>query len=247
MSTGSPILDLLNDLLKGCGVEDRKIELFGILRDIAREMAEGNVGAGTGATVGKLLGPKFATKSGLGTASLKIGRGIIVGAIVAVNAFGDVVDPRTGVIIAGTRKPVVGGFVDTVRRMQGDLGQTLLGFAANTTLAVVATNAYLTKEAANKVAQMAHDGLARTIRPVHTMFDGDTIFALATGEPPKKGPGADPSVVGTAAAEVLARAVVRAVEQAEALGGLPAARDLRSANARPGRVSKQRKEVMGAE
>jgi len=189
-------------------------------------VAEGSVGAGTGATVGKLLGPKFATKCGLGTASVKIGKGIIVGAIVAVNGFGDVVDPDNGTILAGTRKPVVGGFVNTVKRMQSDLGQTILGFA-NTTLAVVATNGYLTKEGTNKVAQMAHDGLARSIRPVHTMFDGDTVFALATGKPPKKGNGADPSVVGAVAAEVLARAVVRAAQQAESLGGVPAACDLK--------------------
>ncbi|MGD1995404.1 MAG: P1 family peptidase [Anaerolineae bacterium] len=188
-------------------------------------VAEGSIGAGTGATVGKLLGPRFATKSGLGTASLKIGKGIVVGAIAAPNAFGDVVDPQTGKIIAGTRKPVVGGFVDTVKRMQGNLGQTILA-VANTTLAVVATNAYLDKEAANKMAQMAHDGLARTIRPTHTMFDGDTVFALATGKAPKKGKGADPSVVGTAAADALAQAVVRAVQAAESLGGVPATRDL---------------------
>jgi L-aminopeptidase/D-esterase-like protein len=190
-------------------------------------VAEGSVGAGTGATVGKLLSPKFATKGGLGTASVKIGKGIVVGAIVAVNAFGDVVDPDTGTILAGTRRPVGGGFANTVKQMQGGLGQTILGFA-NTTLAVVATDAYLTKAGANKVAQMAHDGLARTIRPVHTMLDGDTVFALATGERPKKGKGADPSVVGTAAAEVLAQAVVRAVQQAESLGGVPAARDLKA-------------------
>ncbi|MDY7042445.1 MAG: P1 family peptidase [Chloroflexota bacterium] len=189
-------------------------------------VAEGCVGAGTGATVGKLLGPKLATKSGLGTASQKIGKGIVVGAIVAVNAFGDVVDPQTGEILAGTRKPVVGGFLNTVKRMQGDLGQTVLGFA-NTTLAVVATNAYLTKEMTNKVAQMAHDGLARAIRPVHTMFDGDTVFALATGKPSKKGKGADPSVIGTAAAEVLASAAVRAVQTAEKLAGVPAASDFK--------------------
>ncbi len=189
-------------------------------------VSEGCVGAGTGATVGKLLGPKFATKSGLGTASQKIGKGIVVGAIVAVNAFGDVVHPQTGEILAGTRKPVIGGFLNTVERMKGDLGQTILGLAQHTTIAVVATNAYLTKEGANKVAQMAHDGLARTIRPVHTMFDGDTVFALATGKPPRKGGGADPSVVGAIAAEVLAQAVVRAVTQAEGLHGLPAFQDL---------------------
>jgi L-aminopeptidase/D-esterase-like protein len=190
-------------------------------------VAEGSVGAGTGAKVGNLLGPKFATKGGLGTASVKIGKGVVVGAIVAVNAFGDVVDPDTGTILAGTRRPGVGGFVNTAKRMQGDLGQTILGLA-NTTLAVVATNSCLTKEGANKVAQMAHDGLARSIRPVHTMFDGDTVFALATGKQPKRGKAkeCDPSVLGTAAAEVLAQAVVRAVQQAESLGGLPAARDL---------------------
>ncbi|HET92123.1 MAG TPA: peptidase S58 family protein [Chloroflexi bacterium] len=188
-------------------------------------VSEGCVGAGTGATVGKLLGPKFATKSGLGSASLKIGKGIVVGAIAAVNSFGDVVDPDSGVILAGTRKPVVGGFLDTARRMQGDLGQTILSLA-NTTLAVVATDAGLTKEGANKVAQMAHDGLARAIRPVHTMFDGDTIFALSTGKLSKKRREADVSVIGAAAADVLARAVVRAVQRAESLGGLPAARDL---------------------
>jgi len=188
-------------------------------------VTEGCAGAGTGATVGKLLGPKFATKCGLGTASIRIGKGIVVGAIVAVNAFGDVIDPETGAILAGTRKPVVGGFVNTVKQMQGDPEQTVLGLA-NTTLAVVATDACLTKEAANKVAQMAHDGLARSIRPVHTMFDGDTVFALATGKSSKKGQEVDPSVVGVAAAEALAQAVVRAAKQAESLGGLPAARDL---------------------
>ncbi len=188
-------------------------------------VAEGCVGAGAGATVGKLLGPKFATKSGLGTAAVKIGRGIVVGAIVAVNAFGDVVDPQTGTIIAGTRKPVVSGFVNTVKAMQGNLGQTILGLGS-TTLAVVATNAYLSKEGATKMAQMAQDGLGRTIRPAHTMFDGDTVFALATGKRPKDGQGADPSVVGSAAAEVLAQAIVRAVKTAQSLDGVPAARDL---------------------
>jgi L-aminopeptidase/D-esterase-like protein len=187
-------------------------------------VAEGCVGAGTGAKVGNLLGPKFATKGGLGTASTKIGKGIVVAAIAAVNAFGDVVEPDTGTIIAGTRKPMVGGFINTAKQMQGNLGQAILGFA-NTTLAVVATDAYLSKEAANKVAQMAHNGLARSVRPL-TMLDGDTVFALATGKPPKKGRGADPNVVGVTAAEVLAQAVVRAVQQAESLGGVPAVRDL---------------------
>jgi len=186
-------------------------------------VAEGNVGAGTGATVGKLLGPKFASKSGLGTASQKIGKGIIVGAIVAVNAFGDVVDPETGEIIAGTRNPLGKGFLNTLERMKGDLGQTILAFT-NTTIGVVATNAYLTKEEANKVAQMAHNGVAMAIRPAHTMFDGDTIFALSLGEPGRKK--ANVSVIGAVAAQVMAQAIIRAVKQAESLHGIPAARDL---------------------
>ena len=192
----------------------------------AEAVAEGSVGAGTGATVGKLLGPKFATKCGLGTASVRIDRGIVVGALVAVNAFGDVLDAHTGKIIAGTRRPVVGGFLNTAEALKGDLGRTILAFA-NTTLAVVATNASLTKEQANKVAQMAHDGLAMSIRPIHTMFDGDTVFCLATGKP--DGGPAEPSVVsviGAVAAQVLAAAVLRAAQQAESLDGIPAARDL---------------------
>jgi len=188
-------------------------------------VAEGSVGAGTGATVGKILGPKFATKSGLGTASLKIGHGIVVGALVAVNAFGDVVDPNSGQIVAGTRKPVVGGWADTVKVMQGNLDQTILAFPQNTTLGVVTTNAVLTKEQVNKVAQMAHDGLAMAIRPIHTMFDGDTIFALATGKA-KEAPQGDPTVIGTAAAQVMAQAVLRAARQATGLAGVPAAADL---------------------
>jgi L-aminopeptidase/D-esterase-like protein len=183
-------------------------------------VAEGSVGAGTGATVGKLLGPRFATKSGLGTASEKIGKGIVVGALVAVNAFGDVVDPASGQILAGTRTPGLGGFLDTARRMKGDLGQTVLALA-NTTIGVVATDARLTKEEANKVAQMAHDGLAIVIRPVHTMFDGDTIFALSTGN--KRG---DVSAIGAVAAQVTAQAVLRAVREAQSLDDIPAARDL---------------------
>lgn len=188
-------------------------------------VAEGSVGAGTGATVGKLLGPKLATKCGLGTASVTIDRGIVVGALVAVNAFGDVVDDHTGEIIAGTRRPE-GGFLNTAEALKGDLAHTNLAFA-NTTLAVVATNAALTKEQANKVAQMAHDGLAMSIRPIHTMFDGDTVFCLATGS--LDAAPAQPamvSVIGAVAAQVLAAAVLRAARQAESLDGIPAARDL---------------------
>ena len=190
-------------------------------------VAEGNVGAGTGATVGKIFGMAGAMKAGLGTASLEIGGGVIVGAIVAVNAFGDVLDPATGQIIAGARPaklgPVkLGGarqFADTLEVMKTFTGRTILRLATggNTVIAVVATNAKFDKAQATKVAQMAQDGLARTIRPAHSMLDGDTVFALATGQ--KK---ADVSTVGAYAAEVLAQAIVRAVQAARPAGGLPA-------------------------
>jgi L-aminopeptidase/D-esterase-like protein len=187
-------------------------------------VAEGCVGAGTGATVGKLLGPFFATKSGIGTAARRIAANITVGALVAANSFGDVVDPATGQIIAGARNPQGHGFVNTLERLHGDLSQTMLGLPSNTTLAVVATDARLTKEQANKLAQMAHDGLAQSIRPAHTMVDGDTVFALATGR--RSEAAVDMTALGAVAASVLAEAVVRAVHQASSLAGVPAARDL---------------------
>jgi L-aminopeptidase/D-esterase-like protein len=189
--------------------------------------AEGNVGAGTGATVGKILGQAQCMKSGVGTASLEVGAGVIVGAIVAVNAFGDVIDPSTGKIIAGARSKDVGPlhigapgyFADTMQVMQTLIGRTALGFGSrgNTVIGVVATNAKLDKEAINKVAQMAHDGLARTIRPAHTMLDGDTIFAIATGEH-----AADVNIIGAYAAEVFAQAILRAVRLAKPVAGIPA-------------------------
>jgi len=188
--------------------------------------SEGNVGAGTGASVGKMFGMKLAMKSGLGTASMDIGGGVIVGAIVAVNAFGDVIDPKTGEIIAGLRSGKVGplrigkkdSFADTLAMMKSPMGRGILGFASrgNTVIGVVATNAKLTKAQATKVAQMAQDGIARTIRPAHTMLDGDVIFALSTGT--KK---ADVSTVGAFAAEVMEQAILRAVKMAKAAGGLP--------------------------
>ncbi len=166
---------------------------------------EGRVGAGTGASVGHLLGPKFTSPGGVGTASQSIGKGIVVGALVVVNALGDVVDPRTGEIIAGTRKPVVGGWLDSGSAIKGGLAQTILA-RAQTTLGVVATNAALTKEETHLVAMMAHDGFARALRPAHTLYDGDVIFVLSAGKP--KG---IVSAIGHAAAEVVAEAIVRAV------------------------------------
>lgn len=182
---------------------------------------QGNVGAGTGATSGKMLGFNRATKTGLGTASTKIAGGIVIAALVAVNALGDIYDPSRQQIIAGARN-IGGGFVDSVKFAAGRVGQTIAKLGGtNSTLAVVATNVKLTKSGATKMAQMAHDGLARVIRPVHTHFDGDTIFALSYGDQE-----ADLSLVGALAADVLAEAVISAALAAEPLGGLPAAREL---------------------
>jgi L-aminopeptidase/D-esterase-like protein len=196
--------------------------------------SQGNVGAGTGATVGKILGMAQAMKSGIGTASVEIGAGVVVGALVAVNAFGDVVDPATGQILAGARSADIGPlrlgapgyFADTLQIMKTMVGRATLGLATreNTVLGIVATNARLSKEEVNKVAQMAHDGVARTIRPAHTMLDGDTVFALATGK--RK---ADVSIVGAFAAEAVAQAILRAVRSAQPAGGLPAHSDQVSA------------------
>jgi L-aminopeptidase/D-esterase-like protein len=188
--------------------------------------AEGNAGAGMGCTVGKILGPQQGMKSGLGTASVDLGGGAVVGALVAVNAFGDVLE--NGQIIAGARSAdfgplhlgAPGYFADTLAVMKSMVGKTVMSFASrsNTVIGVVATNAQLTKEEVNKVAQMAHDGLARVIRPAHTMLDGDTLFALATG-----GKAVDVNIVGAYAAEAVAQAILRGVRAAEALPGWPAA------------------------
>lgn len=177
------------------------------------DVAQGNVGAGTGACVGNLLGVQQAMKSGVGSASMSLESGIIVGALVAVNPLGDVVDPINGKIIAGLRLEN-GSFADTQEIMKKGIGRS--GFENNTVIGVVAVNALLTKADATKVAQMAHDGLARVIRPAHTMWDGDTIFALGTGE--KK---MDISTIGACAAEVFSQAILRAVKAARSAGGLP--------------------------
>jgi len=188
-----------------------------------KEVAEGCVGAGTGATVGKFLGINQATKSGLGTASRKICGDIIVAAIVAVNALGDVIDPKTGNILAGPRNEKNNGFLSTVELLTGGVNSGIKNLLpTNTTLGVVATNACLNKEQVNKLAQMAQDGLARAINPSHTMFDGDTVFALSLGN--KVG---DLTTLGTAAAEMVADAIVRAVKQAETLAGIPALKGMR--------------------
>ncbi|HEY3311692.1 MAG TPA: P1 family peptidase [Anaerolineales bacterium] len=187
---------------------------------------EGNFGAGAGASVGKIFGNAGAMKSGIGTASMDVGGGVIVGAIVAVNAYGDVIDPKTGEILAGARSTKVGPirlgtpgyFADTMGTMKTLAGRVIEGMTmrSNTVIGVVATNAKFTKVEANKMAQMAQDGLARAIRPAHTMLDGDTIFALATGQK-----NADVSLVGAFAAEVFTEACIRAVKASTSAGGLP--------------------------
>lgn len=177
--------------------------------------AEGSVGAGAGATVGKLFGMARAMKGGIGSASLRIG-GVTVGAIVAVNAVGDVIDPATGALVAGARTAAGGrgpGAVDAILR--GELPPALQAGMA-TTIGVIATDAVLTKPQARKLAQQGHDGLARTIEPSHTMWDGDTLFAVATG---RSGLPGNMMVLGLMAARVTAAAVLRAVLAAKGVGG----------------------------
>ncbi len=194
----------------------------------AGPVAEGNVGAGAGATVGKLTGMERAMKAGVGTAAIRRADGLTVAALVAVNALGDVVDPATGRVIAGVRTADGTGLADARALLRSDAldrPQSL----ANTTIGVVATNARLSKAQATKVAQMAHDGLARAIYPAHTPWDGDTLFALATGSWEGE---ADLALIGSLAADAVAEAIVRAARQAQGLPGLPAAADLGDAPAR---------------
>ena len=175
--------------------------------------AQGNVGAGSGALVGKMLGMGRAMKGGVGTASVSA-RGYTVGALVVCNAVGDVLDPATGQVIAGART-VDGHAVQNTRDalLAGHMPQHLLA-GNNTTIGVIATDAVLSKTQAQRLAQVAHDGLARSINPVHTMLDGDTLFALGTGTSGKE---ADMLLLATLAAEATARAVVNAMHAAQGL------------------------------
>ncbi|MSQ10116.1 MAG: peptidase S58 family protein [Dehalococcoidia bacterium] len=185
-------------------------------------VAEGSVGAGTGATVGKALGMEWATKAGLGTASVTLPDGTVVAAMAAVNAAGEVVDPDSGAILAGVRDGKTGRFIPTAQVLLSKTGDPTHDALTNTTLAVVATDAVLSKSEAHRLARMADAGLARTLRPAHGMTDGDVVFALATGRRDTRYP---LTLLGTFAAEVLARAVVRAVRQATGLGGVPSAQE----------------------
>jgi L-aminopeptidase/D-esterase-like protein len=176
---------------------------------------EGSVGAGTGATVGKILGMKQAMKSGIGSYTVALPDGVLVSSLVAVNAFGDVRDPASSKIVAGARKaPGSKEFADSQEQMKRGTGGGFGG--GNTTLAVVATNARLDKVQARKLAELAGLGMARTIYPVNTMFDGDIVFSLSIGE--KQG---DINVLGVAAAEAVAESILRAVKLAKSLGGVP--------------------------
>jgi L-aminopeptidase/D-esterase-like protein len=186
-------------------------------------IAEGSVGAGMGATVGKFGPPGSAMKGGIGTASITLPSGLTVAAIVAVNAAGDIVDPSTGQIVAGKRTPDGKSFADGRKFLR--TGATITEKPGeNTTLGLIATNAKVTKAQARKIAEMAHDGFARAIVPAHTMNDGDTIFALGTGTFTGD---ANITILGGLGAEVMADAILRAVREATGLPGYPAVRDLR--------------------
>ena len=197
----------------------------------AAPVEEGNVGAGAGATVGK-MGARRMMKGGLGSAAFRLPSGLVVAAIVATNAAGDVIDPDTGKVVAGARAVDGKSLIDMRKYLRSgafDRGSHPRP-GENTTIAVVATNARMTKTEVNRVALMADDGLARAINPSHTMGDGDTVFALATG---RWTGDADVSVIGALAADALAEAIVRAVSKADAIEGIPSAKSLGTV---PGRI-----------
>jgi L-aminopeptidase/D-esterase-like protein len=183
------------------------------------KVAEGCVGAGTGATVGKILGMARAVKSGLGTASQKIVGDVVVAALVVVNAVGDIIEPGTGKILAGPRKSDKSGFLSTSEVWKSGCEEKAPPF--NTVIGVVATDAKLDKAEANRLARVAQVGIARTVDPCHTMYDGDALFALSSGEKE-----ADFSALGAAAADVVGEAIVRAIRKSETLAGVLAAKDM---------------------
>ncbi len=177
------------------------------------ENLQGNIGCGMGATVGKILGPQNAMKSGLGSASIKVGD-LVVSAMVAVNSFGDIYDFTNNKQLAGVYdydNNKLLNTIDIMKKMNRDLGFNV----KNTTIGLIATNAVLTKAGANKISQMAHNGYARSINPIHTMLDGDTIFTMATNEIE-----ADMSLIGTLAAEVMSMAITNGVLSAKSYKGL---------------------------
>lgn len=193
-----------------------------------RPVQEGNVGAGAGATVGKISGAR-PMKTGIGSAAITLPNGLVVAALVAVNAAGDVINPETGRVIAGVRTADGKSLADArVLLRSGALGRAAQPRSGeNTTIGVVATNARLTKDQASRMALMADDGLARAIAPSHTIGDGDTVFSLATG---RWNGEANVTVIGALAADAMAQAIVRAATQAESSAGVPSARELGTAD-----------------
>ncbi len=181
---------------------------------------QGSVGASTGATVGKALSPQRAVKGGIGSASEGVD-GLSVGALVAVNSFGEVVDPDSGRVLAGPRDDK-GGFLSTLDILREAAPSALSGAFTNSTIGVVATDARLSRDQAYRLAVMAHDGLSRAVRPAHTPLDGDVLFALATGAAPAP---VDLTTLGALAARAVERAIVRAVTEAKGLAGVPSARE----------------------
>lgn len=185
--------------------------------------AEGSVGAGAGATVGKMAGGDRSMRGGFGTASITLESGLTVAAAVAVNAAGDIVEPATGQIVAGARTADGQGFADARRLLRGEGEAQDGGVGTNTTIGLVATNATLTTVEATKVAQMGQDGFARAIYPSHTYWDGDTVYSLATGAWDGE---ANVTVIGALAADMMVEAILRAVRMAEGLPGIPSVSDL---------------------
>ncbi|PKM77543.1 MAG: peptidase S58 [Firmicutes bacterium HGW-Firmicutes-15] len=211
---------VIYDLAVGdCKVRPDKEMGYLAARDAGIIVSEGNVGAGAGATVGKIRGYDYCTKGGLGTWSVSLENGLTVGAIVVVNSFGDVINPG-GEIVAGVRDDEGTAFIGTELAWMQNKAAGAYAMATNTTIAVVACNAKLDKTQMTKVAQMAHDGLARVINPIHTMCDGDTVFALCTG-----GIQVDVNIVGYMAQKVLAHAVLRAVLAAQTIQGYRCCKD----------------------
>jgi L-aminopeptidase/D-esterase-like protein len=199
---------------------DQKMGYQACLNARSTPCAQGSVGAGTGATVGKIRGPQRSMKSGLGCYALDVD-GLQIGALIAVNSLGDILDPQTGRKLAGPLNDDMQTLGDTEEIMIRSYSDHKDLFSGNTTLGVVATNAALTKAQATKIASMAHDGYARALRPAHSMYDGDTIFTMSTGAVE-----ADPSVIGLLAARVTERAIAAAVRQAKPLCGLKCYGDL---------------------
>jgi len=215
---------ILFDLGLGGGriIQDKRAGYLACKAAGTRVCDEGNVGAGAGATVGKLFGLDRAMKGGLGTASIHVGA-LCVSALVAVNALGDIIDPKSGEILAGARSSDGKRLINTMDQLRQGKYPDPRTSAQNTTIGVIATNAALTKAQAGKIAQMAHDGLARSINPVHTPSDGDTLYCLATGTLSDR---PDLTLIGALAAEIVAQSVCRAVLKAKGLPGLPSHQDL---------------------